>query len=458
MTETVTLSEPQNSIFNRIILSISRPFENPNGNVFMVKGAAGTGKTFLMNQIAKYCESNDVKSIAIAYTGIASCILLKGKTVHSQFRIPWTRQPIACAIESTYPVYKTIQNASVLLWDQAAFCSKQIFEEVDRFLQTMMNSSKLFGGKVVVMCADFHECIPIAAKTSEPLELQSILFSPLINKMQHFKLADNFRFSSPVDFRWCLDIGSGALNNVHVPNECRVYNFDTLLNSVYGNYSSLSVDDVMKRTIITIRDVDVNYLNIQCLNRFFPTKFVCKSINYFRKIDEDRRSRFYVMDDIMEDLPKYFPPDIVVLTENCPIMLRQTYRGLAPGTRLIVREISERKIIAEIGVGERKGKTINIYRVLTKKVFWNGNVEFIRRQFPVSLAFSITIHKAQGLQFDQIGVHFPCAAFTHGQMYVAFSRVPDIRQNAKVLVTDVTISHDRLPNIVNPNILAGLNP
>lgn len=458
MARAITLSDAQSVAFQRIAQKIvQKRSEVLIGNVFMIQGAAGTGKTFLLKQIMNHCLNENIKAMAIAYTGMASCLLPKGKSVHSLFRIPWNQQQVSCALEPNSSVYTTMKKASVLVWDQAAFCSRQIIEEVNGFLQSMMKSKQLFGGKVVVMSADFLECSPIVspAQNQSP-ESHSILFSSLYNQMQRFHLNDNYRFTSPADFHWCLEIGTGLRNeiSISVPNECRVYDMDSLIDSIYGRtYASMSTDDIMERSIFTVVAEDVDILNTKCLDQLSVTKFVCKSINYFRKINKEQRSRFYNMDSVLERLPKYFPPDILQLTENCPIMLTQAYDGLAAGTRLIVKSMVANKIVAEIGVGQRKGRMIRIGRISIKKTFHRGNVEFVRRQFPITLAFSITINKAQGLEFKRAGVYFPCRVFSHGQLYVAFSRVPDIKNDLKILINcDHQLSYDHLPNVVNPNI------
>lgn len=460
MAELASLRGNQRSAFQRIIATISTPSAQRHPNAFLIKGAAGTGKTYLLNRIIHHCQNEDIKAIAISYTGIASCFLHKGRTVHSQFRIPWNRPQIRCAIDNNSPIYKHVKQASVLLWDQAAFCSRLIIEEVNRFLQVMMNSNQLFGGKVVVMCADFRECAPIVKSTpQQPIDSYSILFSPLFDQMQHFTLQDNLRFTSQADYNWCLEIGSGMRQEVNIPIECRVYNLDTLINTVYDrDFGSFAADDVVERSIISVSNDGADFLNKECLNRLFRTKFMCASINYFKKIDNERSSRFYVMENVMMNLPKYFPPEILLVSENCPVMLQQSYRGLAPGTRLIVKNVAENRIVAEIAVGLRKGRLINIYRTLTKQIFASGNVEFIRRQFPLSLAFALTINKAQGLELKRMGVYFDTKVFSHGQMYVAFSRVPEIKQNIKVLINqmgDSQLSYDRMLNVTNPNIVNG---
>lgn len=464
MVNTEILSESQSNVF-QIVKKAIASFKNPseNGNVFFVRGAAGTGKTFLLNHIKAHCENKDIRAIAFAYTGIASCLLSKGKTVHSQFRIPWNPTQLTCAIDSSRPVYKIIQKAPVLLWDQASFCSKYIFEEVDRFLRAMMNNMELFGGKIVVVCGDFHECLPIAKKTkTDSAEIQSILFSEMFKQMQQFTLNENYRFKLHSDYRFCLEIGTGIRNEIAIPNQCRVYNLNTLISTIYGNDNrNTPSDDLMNRSILTVGANDVDYLNRECMNRFYESSVVYQSINFFRKINPEQRSRFYVMDDIMQSLPKYFQPETLVLNINCPIILRQSYKGLAQGTRLIVKNLTTSSIIAEIGAGNRKGKLINIYRVNTIKLFPYGNVQFVRRQFPVSLAFALTINKAQGLEFRRVGVYFPCTVFAHGQMYVAFSRVPNIEEDMKIFVVEPNDGHysfDHMPNVVNTSIAKHLLP
>lgn len=454
MAEAKLLNESQLTIFQKVIASLSKPSET--GNAFFVEGAAGTGKTTLLNHIYSHCESQEIKTIAMAYTGIASCLLNKGKTVHSQFRIPvlpWDRKSVTCIIDSTRPVYKTIQNASIILWDQATFCNKSIFEAVDRFLQIMMNTKQIFGGKVVVLCGDFNECPPIAKKTKfKSAKSKSLLFSELFKQMQKFTLHENVRFKSQIDNSFCLGIGSGAQTEISIPSQCRVFNLDTLVNTTYCDYQCLSTDDLMNRTILTVLNIDADYLNQECLERLNENSVIFYGTNFFRKIDPHQRSRFFHIDDIMLNLPKYFPSNSLQLNKNCPIMLHQAYKGLQQGTRLVVKKLTKTSIIAEIGAGHRKGKLINIYRVNTVKIFPNANLEFVRRQFPVSLAYSMTINKAQGLEFTKMGVYFPCTVFAHGQLYVAFSRTSSIEENMKILVdepNDGSFSFDRMPNIVD---------
>lgn len=321
----------------------------------------------------------------------------------------------------------------------------------------MMNTKQMFGGKLMVISGDFNECLPIGKKSkNDSAESLSLLYSDLFKQMQMCTLHENQRFKNEIDYRFCVEVGCGIHSKVAIPSACRVFSLDTLINTTYGcDYEFITSDELLDRSILTVSAMDAEYVNDECMQRLYGANMVFSSLNFFRKINPDERSLFYSIEETMDGLPKFFPPNILHLNRNCPIMLRQSYKGLPPGTRLIVKNITRTTIIAEIGAGQRKGKIVNIFRVNTIKTFKRANLEFVRRQFPISLAFSMTINKAQGLEFKRVGVYFPTTVFAHGQMYVAFSRTPAIEENMKVFVVEPNngkFSFDRMPNMVNANV------
>ena len=207
---------------------------------------------------------------------------------------------------------------------------------------------------------------------------------------------------------------------------------------------------VSSRAILATTNNYVDELNMECLNQLNEEEIVIPSVD--STVDPNDATH-YPVEYINTLKLSGIPPHKLTLKKGAVVMLMRNLNingGLCNGTRLIIQDVINNSLIkAIIANGSNKGKTVLIPKIMTQPADSNQfGFDWQRIQFPVKLAFAMTIHKSQGQTLDKVAVWLQDPCFGHGQLYVAASRVGD-PANIKFFIK----SKADHPNYITRNIV-----
>ncbi|XP_058796825.1 uncharacterized protein LOC131667435 [Phymastichus coffea] len=428
------LNEQQKEIVD-IVLDKAINNNNHDNNCIYINGPGGSGKTFIYTTIYNLLCSQDIKVSSMAFTGIAAILLPKGKTVHKTFGLPVPMYSDSSSnITAQSKEGRLLMETKVFIWDEAPMAPRYALEIVNRTLQNIMGNDSPFGGKIMVLGGDFRQLLPIKLNgtRTETLNL-SIKYSLLWQHFHKYNLTTNIRvLPHEIDFaKFLLLVGDGTLNdqndNLVLPDHCLLKKSDDIVLSVFQRLIIEKKFDAMSKcAILSARNIDVDELNRLVTDLLDET-----TEHIYTSIDSTENCYNGEFDEVL--LPEYLnslnpsslPPHELRLRQNCIVMLIRNlsiHEGLCNGTRLRVLDFSNHLLKCEILTGDKSKNIVFLNRI---SLFCTNEYPFTfkRRQFPVKLAFAMTINKAQGQTFDDIVIDLRRDVFNHGQLYVAMSRV-----------------------------------
>jgi ATP-dependent exoDNAse (exonuclease V) alpha subunit len=259
------------------------------------------------------------------------------------------------------------------------------------------------------------------------------------------KLKQNMRLGGPnasdedKEFaQWLLEVGQGRNSdndgNIKLPINMKLpaNTQDALIQEIYPGLQMIQTGEendqyFLERTILSARNDDVDNLNHKLLDKFPGEEKICMSADSTvteEGVDADTGFE-YPTEYLNSIKASGFPLAKLALKEGCPIMVLRNLapaEGLCNGSRGILTRVSSCVLEIRLIGGDHRGKTAFIPRITLIPSEKQVGISMKRRQFPVRLAFSMTINKAQGQSVDYVGLDLRTDVFAHGQLYVALSQ------------------------------------
>tara|TARA_B110001452_G_scaffold118768_1_gene98544 strand:+ start:1079 stop:4696 length:3618 start_codon:yes stop_codon:yes gene_type:complete len=432
----------------------------------------GTGKTFCANTLLAGVRSRGEVALAVASSGIAAILLELGRTFHSRCKAPKVPAPGQMLnIDAQTAVAELFRRARLLLWDEGAMGNRYHLEALDRTLRDLMKmidprlEYEPFGGKVIVVAGDFRQTLPVVPRASKPQILQVTLNASLLWRDFHtFRLTENMRIRNAAAAGadtaelsafadWLLRIGNGTepcddTSTITLPTErwpelCEPSGAD-IERLCAWTYPGLLFDEPVTPELEEEQlrlSVDVEWLSqrailaphnrtVDEINAQFLASFPGEQVDICSADAIDESSEGGLTPDVeflnSIDLPG-FPAHRLTLKKFMPLMLLRNLApsdGLCNGTRLVLLDIVSNDLLkVRIATGKCAGNVVYINRLRLNPEAGHFPFEWSRLQFPVRPAFAMTINKAQGQTLRRVGVYLARACFSHGQLYVAISRV-----------------------------------
>ena len=181
------LNNDQRHIHDTIVNAIT---SDSDQNCYFVDGPAGTGKTFLYNTVVHNLQALGIQVKCMAYSGLASTLLINGATAHSTFQIPITLLPNStCNIKRQSARAQMLRDTTIFIWDEASMIPANALKAADVLLRDITQVDRPFGGKFMFLGGDFRQVLPVVPRAGrEQTVHQCIINSHLWHHFHQFQL------------------------------------------------------------------------------------------------------------------------------------------------------------------------------------------------------------------------------------------------------------------------------
>ena len=426
---TITLSNEQKIAYRKFI----------NGENIFITGPGGTGKTHLIRHLIKFSNSINKNIPVCAMTGCAAVLLeCNARTLHSWSGIKLakgTKDMVINNVIKNKHAIKTWKLAKGIILDEVSMLSKKVFEIIENIARIVKKDPRPFGGMQVVFTGDFFQLPPVG--NNEDTETSQFCFeSPrwemVFSRENHIELTTMFRQSDPLYIDILRQIRKGYLDQ----------DKQTILKSyVNRQYESETTNGCVPTKLFPLRS-KTDYVNSMMFKRLTEKEYVFETI---RKTDctthldstkpisfeEMRKCRSlnereigYELDLLSNSIPS---SQIIRLKKGAIVMCTVNLdmdNAICNGSQGIVIDIKESPsgtVLPTVRFSNGIEKTISPH-------FWQSEEypTIAVGQYPLCLAWALTIHKIQGATLTMAEMDIGQSIFEYGQTYVALSRIKSL--------------------------------
>lgn len=385
-------------------------------NSLFLTGRAGTGKSTFLRYIA---ANTHKKHVVLAPTGIAA-INAGGSTLHSFFKLPFypllpndTRYSVRhlrSTMKYSSEKIKLLKELELIIIDEISMVRADIIDFIDKLLRVYCrNMREPFGGKQMLFVGDIYQLEPVIKEDDR--------------RLLHPFYPSGYFFDARI-FR-SFQLVSVELQKVYRQTDPE---FISLLDDIRTNTATESdLVRLNKRVGLSFQD-DTDGLSITLSARRDTVDYINR-----RELDKLEGKPFIAKGEINGEFPESALPTPVELElkPGCHVMFikNDMKKRWVNGTLGVVSAIDEDGGV--VSVITEDGSEYDVERELWENVRYkfNETEEKIEEeqigtyvQFPLRLAWAITVHKSQGLTFRRVNIDFTGGAFAGGQTYVALSR------------------------------------
>jgi ATP-dependent DNA helicase PIF1 len=401
-------------------------FLDTSKNNVLITGKAGTGKSTMLRYFITHSKKKCI--VIAAPTGIAA-INVGGQTIHSMFGLKSEIQ-VPEHLKTNHKRTKFFRSIDVLIIDEVSMVRADVFDAIDILLREHRDIDYPFGGVQIILFGDLFQLPPVVSGEEE--EVFSHLYS------------SPYFFSSRVMRE---STGVAAFHHIQLDKIYRQRDekFIKFLNKVRNGTAN-----IMDLRVINARAFDDKFDERECVT-LTTTKALAAEINETRlkNINEEMFSYDATVDGKFEE--SNFPTDrTLFLKKGAQVMMvkNDTEGRWVNGTMATIIDLDEDTITVQIkgvnhSVPKEKWEKIKYDLTGSEKSMTISRIPvgtFV--QFPIKLAWAITIHKAQGITFDKMIIDMGRGGFAHGQTYVALSRcktLEGIKLSREITIRDIIV-------------------